>query len=230
MQPDYSIYPQIDGKTAYGFLTRGCVNKCKWCIVPTKEGKIKPYMDIEQIAINGRNKIVLMDNNILGLPDYAEQQFKKIISMKLKVDFNQAMDARLVTDKFARLIAKTKWLRQPTFGCDTQAQIEPCIQAIRKIQEHGYKGSFMLYTMLHGDFKECLERVSMWRDEKWGHKIDPFAQPMLDLTKQTQNIPQWQNDMARWVNNKVLYRTTDFANYSPRNGFKCETHIRMQLS
>lgn len=36
--PDYSIYPSIDNKTAYGFLTRGCPNKCKWCIVPKKEG------------------------------------------------------------------------------------------------------------------------------------------------------------------------------------------------
>lgn len=46
MQPDYSIYPQIDDKTAYGFLTRGCPNKCKWCVVPVKEGAVRPYMDI----------------------------------------------------------------------------------------------------------------------------------------------------------------------------------------
>jgi hypothetical protein len=39
MQPDYSIYPTlVDTRTAYGFLTRGCPNKCKWCIVPKKEG------------------------------------------------------------------------------------------------------------------------------------------------------------------------------------------------
>ena len=43
LQPDYSIYPQIDKKTAYGFLTRGCPNRCKWCVVPKKEGKVKPY-------------------------------------------------------------------------------------------------------------------------------------------------------------------------------------------
>ena len=30
--PDYSLY-RID-KEAYGFLTRGCPNRCKWCIVP----------------------------------------------------------------------------------------------------------------------------------------------------------------------------------------------------
>lgn len=38
VKPDYSIYPHIDNKTAYGFLTRGCPNKCKWCVVPRKEG------------------------------------------------------------------------------------------------------------------------------------------------------------------------------------------------
>lgn len=54
MQPDYSIYPLIDKHTAYGFLTRGCPNKCKWCVVPLKEGNIRPYMDVEEIAIEGR--------------------------------------------------------------------------------------------------------------------------------------------------------------------------------
>ena len=38
LQPEYSIYPEIDSRTAYGFLTRGCPNKCKWCVVPMKEG------------------------------------------------------------------------------------------------------------------------------------------------------------------------------------------------
>ena len=45
------MYPSIDKKTAYGFLTRGCPNKCKWCVVPKKEGQITPYMDIEEIAV-----------------------------------------------------------------------------------------------------------------------------------------------------------------------------------
>jgi len=28
--PDYSIYPKFTA--AYGFLTRGCPNKCSWCV------------------------------------------------------------------------------------------------------------------------------------------------------------------------------------------------------
>lgn len=30
LQPDYSIYPDIDSKTAYGFLTRGCARMKRW--------------------------------------------------------------------------------------------------------------------------------------------------------------------------------------------------------
>ena len=44
--PDYSIYPQFTA--AYGFLTRGCPNRCPWCIVPKKEGSIRAYSDIEE--------------------------------------------------------------------------------------------------------------------------------------------------------------------------------------
>ena len=39
--PDYSLYPQCD--YAIGFLTRGCINHCSFCVVPKKEGDIKPY-------------------------------------------------------------------------------------------------------------------------------------------------------------------------------------------
>ena len=69
LQPDYSIYPTIPTDTAYGFLTRGCPNKCPWCVVPRKEGKVRPYMDCDEIAIEGRKNLVLMDNNILAAGD-----------------------------------------------------------------------------------------------------------------------------------------------------------------
>ena len=90
LQPDYSIYPNVPKDTAYGFLTRGCPNKCKWCVVPKKEGAIRPYMDVDEIAIEGRRKLVLMDNNILAAGDYCIEQLKKIIERGYRVDFNQA--------------------------------------------------------------------------------------------------------------------------------------------
>jgi radical SAM superfamily enzyme YgiQ (UPF0313 family) len=46
-EPDYSMYPQY--QHAYGFLTRGCVRNCAWCIVPKKEGGVRAYRDIETV-------------------------------------------------------------------------------------------------------------------------------------------------------------------------------------
>lgn len=218
LQPDYSIYPQINGKTAYGFLTRGCPNKCKWCIVPQKEGKIAPYMDIEEIAINGRNEIILMDNNILA-SDYGLQQIEKIAKLKIRVDFNQGLDARLVTPEIASLLAKVKWIKRIRFGCDTPAQIAECERATSLIDKFGYKGEYLFYCILLNDFKESFERVNHWRNK--GRRFLPHAQPYRDINNPHQIIPQWQKDLAGWADKKWIYRTCEFKDFEPRKGFKC---------
>jgi hypothetical protein len=63
MFPDYSIYPECD--YAIGYLTRGCPNRCRWCIVPKKEGNIRPYRAWRDLVRPDTDKLVLMDNNIL---------------------------------------------------------------------------------------------------------------------------------------------------------------------
>ena len=224
LQPDYSIYPQIDKKTAYGFLTRGCPNKCKWCVVPKKEGMIHPYMDVDEIAIDGRKRLILMDNNIVAC-DYGIKQIEKIIRKGYRVDFNQAIDARLITDDVAQLLSKVKWIDYVRFGCDTSQQVSYCENVIQKMISYGYKGSFMLYTMLHGDIEECYDRVARWRNI-YGSRVACQSQPMLDFSKKTQNIPQWQKDMARWSNQHTAYAICDFKEFSPRIGFKCSEYFK----
>lgn len=220
LQPDYSIYPWIKNNEAYGFLTRGCPNKCKWCVVPVKEGKTRPYMDIEDIAIDGRRYVTLMDNNILGAGDYAKEQLQKIIDLKVRVDFNQAMDARLVTDDFARLLAKVKWFPYIRFGCDTSGQIEHCERAIEMLRGYGWNGAVFLYTMITDDFEESVRRVSYWRDKLVkGEKTYPHVQPYLDFNDPSYQPPKWQKDMARWSGIVSLKKTFPIMEYVPRIGF-----------
>ena len=221
VKPDYSIYPQIDSKTAFGFLTRGCPNKCAWCIVPLKEGRVRPYMDVEDIAVDGRTRLILMDNNILALPEYAKEQLGKIIKNGYRVDFNQALDARLVTDEFADLLAKVKWIDYIRFGCDSKAQVKFCKEAIRKLRERGYNKWVMLYTIIDGDIVDCIERIERWRHED---RVCVNAAPYRDPRK-LNTPPQWQKDMARWANRKEFYRTIDFVDFSPRKGFVCREYL-----
>jgi len=235
LQPDYSIYPNIPRDTAYGFLTRGCPNKCPWCVVPRKEGRIRPYMDCDEIAIEGRTKLVLMDNNILAAGDYAVAQLEKIISRGYRVDFNQALDARLVDDRFARLLARIKWIdRRIRFGCDTHGQIAECERAISLINGYGYRGEYFLYTMIGGksDFRESYERMHYWwlrnheQREKHLPNIYPYAQPYRDPDNPHYYPPQWQKDMAQWCNKHQIFQISEFKDFEPRKGFRCEWYVK----
>ena len=235
LQPLYDIYPNVPKDTAYGFLTRGCPNKCRWCVVPKKEGLIRPYMDVDEIAIEGRRKLVLMDNNILAAGDYCLQQLQKIIERGYRVDFNQALDARLVTDEIAQLLAKVKWLdnNRIRFGCDTHAQIEECERAMAMINKYGFTGQYFLYTMLTSDFRECYERIVHWwnrtqetRAAHEGRYVYPHAQPYRDPNNPRHIIPQWQKDMAGWVNKKAHFVAHSFEEFEPRKGFRCRQYLQ----
>lgn len=234
LQPDYSIYPHIPSDTAYGFLTRGCPNKCPWCVVPRKEGKIVPYMDCDQIAIEGRTKLVLMDNNFLAAGNYAKQQLRKIIERGYRVDFNQALDARLVTDEFARLLAQVKWLdnNRIRFGCDTHRQIRECERAMEMINSYGFTGQYFLYTMLNDNMQECYSRINYWwrrmreiREKHSGRQVYAYAQPYRDPDNPHRPIPQWQKDMACWVNKKAHFVAHSFEEFEPRKGFRCRDYF-----
>ena len=219
--PDYDLY-EVPKDTAYGFLTRGCPNKCKWCVVPKKEGKIAPYMDIEEIATEGRNKIILMDNNVLA-SDYGLQQIEKIIRLGLKVDFNQALDARLVTPEIGALLARVKWIKRIRFGCDTQKQIEECERAISYIDKAGYKGEYFFYCILMDDFEESFSRVQHWKER--GGRFIPHCQPYRDPVNPQKSVPEWQKYLSQWVDKKQTYISCEFKDFEPRKGFKCERYF-----
>lgn len=216
--PDYSIYPDIDDKTAYGFLTRGCPNKCKWCVVPRKEGPVRPYMDVDDVATDGRNKLVLMDNNILAC-EYGLQQIAKIADRGYRVDFNQALDARLVTEDVAKLLARVRWLNQIRLGCDTPKQVGECEAAMRMIDYYrGKPAWYLMYTMIGSDFDEAVSRLSHWKPFK---RVRIVAQPFRDVDNPKQIIPKWQKDLARWAMRREFYAVCDFKDFQPRKNFCC---------
>jgi radical SAM superfamily enzyme YgiQ (UPF0313 family) len=203
-EPDYSIYPQYP--RAYGFLTRGCVRHCPWCIVPKKEGGIRAYRDIETV-LQGRKTAILMDNNVLAL-EHGLQQLERIINLKCKVDFNQGLDSRLVTNEIARLLSKINWIRFIRFACDTTPAVEPLLKAIEKLNRYGVKNYRIFVYLLVKDVVDANERCKILK--KLG--VNPFAQTYRDYDKNI--LPTCEQKRFAWyVNQKVVFKATEWEDY-----------------
>ncbi|SFS08897.1 hypothetical protein [Anaeromicropila populeti] len=80
---DYSILEEIDyvypaNNAYFAYMTRGCVNKCKFCAVPRLEPQYCDYISLkEQIKITNerfgtQRDLLLLDNNVLASKCYEQ--------------------------------------------------------------------------------------------------------------------------------------------------------------
>ena len=206
MFPDYSIYPNVD--YAIGFLTRGCIRKCPWCVVPKKEGKIRPYRTWQEIKRPDSRDIVFMDNNVLACP-HGVEQMKDMIGKKVRVDFNQGLDARLISPEIADILSRLKWIRQIRMSCDTDQMLDVCLTAIKHLQDCGVKPYRVFVYLLVQDIDSAERRAIALRDVG----ADCFAQPYRDFVNNTEP-PDELKRFARWVNHKAIFNTVQrFADY-----------------
>jgi len=214
MRPDYTIYPQFT--EAYGFLTRGCVNKCPWCVVPKKEGTIKIVGDIEDICNTNtgfRRKAILMDNNFLAAPlDFVREQVAKMRRLKIRVDFNQATDARLYDDERAELMAGVPWLSMVRISCDTDAMLPHCVRAIKALRGFGCKKDMLVYVLAKNDgIDSALYRIyGLMAADK---RAVPFVMPYRSLTDNSVEPSPRLKDLARWCNRAWIRKSCPFEDY-----------------
>lgn len=205
--PDYSLYGVTE---SYGFLTRGCPNKCSWCVVPTKEGKIRGHADIKEFART--QEVILMDNNPLAC-DWGLQQIEKMGKMGLKIDFNQGLDARIIAKdkKIAKLLASCKWLRPVRLACDHPSQMKHVEKAVYNLREAGCTPSTYFCYVLTKDIPDALERVEFLR----GLKVDPYTQIYRDFDN-TYKPSREQKKFARWVNEKKFFKAMTWEQFKER--------------
>ncbi len=78
---DYSILEEIDYKypannAYFVYMTRGCINKCKFCAVPKLEPvycdfiSLKKRMDVTDERFGKQKDLLLLDNNVLASKSY----------------------------------------------------------------------------------------------------------------------------------------------------------------
>ena len=201
MFPDYTIYPKVN--YAIGFLTRGCIRKCPWCVVPKKEGRIKPYNTWRDIKRPDSRDIVFMDNNVLAC-EHGISQMVDMIGQKVRIDFNQGLDARLITDDVADILSRLKWMQFIRISCDTDAMLDVCLSVIDKLGGYGIKPYRVFVYLLVQDLESAERRAIALRNAG----ANPFAQPYRDFANNIEPSEE-QKRFARWVNHKAIFKSVE---------------------
>jgi pyruvate-formate lyase-activating enzyme len=119
LMPAYDLVPEWDGSIV--FSSRGCDNRCPYCAVWRVEGSLNSCRrSIKGFVYPGHTRVILWDNNILQSP-YWREVFDELVWFSrvrgIGVDFNQGLDARLLTDEAAEKLAemRTLCIRLPSF-------------------------------------------------------------------------------------------------------------------
>ena len=212
MFPDYSLYPDCD--YAIGYITRGCPNHCRWCVVPHKEGAIKPYRTWEQLVRSDTDKLVLMDNNILAC-DYGIKQLESLIDSGYRIDLNQGMDARLVTKEIAEILSKLKWIKYLRFSCDTTAQIEHIQKTAEMLGKRGIKPyRLFIYLLVTEDLNNAEYRVEQLKKLR-GITIYAQAERKLDGKSEPNAL---QKEFCQRYVYSGKFRSVSWSEYAKERG------------
>jgi hypothetical protein len=82
------------------FTSRGCIRRCSFCAVPKIEGDLHELEDHEW-----EPRPIVCDNNLLACSwSHFAHVIERLYPIK-QVDFNQGLDARLLTTEHAQLLA-----------------------------------------------------------------------------------------------------------------------------
>lgn len=186
------------------FTTRGCIRQCPFCAVPTIEG---PFHEIPDFT----PRPIVCDNNFLAS---SQTHFDRVIDA-LKplsgIDFNQGLDARLLTKYHANRLAEldTQCIR---LAWDTLAYESAFRNAWNTLRHAGFaKRHIRAYVLFNftDTPQDALYRFrTIWRDlgsYPWPQRYQPLDTPK----KNTYVAPNWtpyllQKFTRYWSNIRYL--------------------------
>ena len=150
--PDYHLYDEwVEQKLAegvnktelkyytdysIGFTTRGCFRQCQFCVNKNYK-KVELHSPLEEFVDPTRKKICLLDDNVLGSPNW-RSIFEQLQATGKPFQYKQGMDERILTDEKCEVLFNSKYDGDYIFAFDNIADydlIERKLQLLRKYTE-----------------------------------------------------------------------------------------------
>jgi len=177
MLPAYHLLKQVDKWKDWDrsivFTSRGCIRKCQFCVVPRVEGGMRDEKpSILDLMHPNHKKVTIWDNNFLASP-YAKSMLRELIEHGIEADFNQGLDARLMDEETAGLLADVK-SKSIHMAYDWPWEGPYIKKAIDLLGDAGCKKKNLIFYMLY----------NFWdRDHKKGDTPDDFLLRLKNLMR-----------------------------------------------
>lgn len=212
---DYSIYPSYNFTVQ--FFSRGCIRHCPFCLVRDKEGYITP---VEPMEPNPRGEwIEVLDNNFFANPEW-RSAIDWLIKQNKPVKFH-GVDVRIMNEEQAYWLNHLKLKTGVHVAWDL-----PEVDLTEKLKEmtrYIKPKNITCYVLIgfNSTREQDLYRLNTLK--KLG--INPFVQPYRDYENKREPT-KYEKDLARWANRNWFFKSTNFADFEPRKGFKCGTYLK----
>lgn len=215
ISPDYTLANNYyTNNASIGYMTRGCVNKCPYCAVPKLEPHYEHFIPLKKQLDPKKRDLILLDNNVLASDDFPKiiKEIKKYgfykgakFNGKLRyVDFNQGVDARLLTEEKMRRLSEIA-IKPLRIAFDNIKLKKLYIEKIHLAHKYGIKhlSNFILfnYNDTPEDFYERL-RINIELNE--GLDLNIFSFPMKFVPLNAKNRkhidnPHWTAKQLRGI-------------------------------
>ena len=194
----------------YGFVTRGCINKCWFCKVPKYEGALKEYNNVDSIVRGVPGEIVhFMDNNILAYPGHMDV-FNYLIDRGIRCEFNQGLDFRLVNDENLDALARLNYEGEYIFAFDDpkyQKLIDRKTDLIKKYIPKPWKIKFYIYYHPNMELSQLIQRV------EWCRERECLPYVMRDAACWNSDDRDFLIDYAAYCNQAGMFKKLTFEQF-----------------
>lgn len=217
MRPDYNLY-NID--YGWGYLMRGCIWNCTFCIVPRKEGPAREVATINDLinyeSPRKRPFVVLLDNEFFWKERWAIARLQEFTERGIDFCPSQGLDVRVLTPALSDALAASPFWnvkrsrRQITFAFDSlgiERQYRRGVEMLLSRMKAWHLQSFVLVGY-DSTIAQDLRRIEIIRE----YGIDPFVMVYRSDTNGRMAEDTRLRGLARWVN-RHIYKSCSFSEY-----------------
>ena len=250
--PDYNLYDDYieqkvkEGRNpnyysdykrySIGFLTRGCIRHCPFC-VNKLENEISAYSKLEWFICNEKDDrgrlirpyIYLWDDNFLAAPkEIWKPQLEALMKLGRPFQFRQGLDERIIAEspdgeEIAKMLSQCKYHGDFIFAFDNWQDREKIIKALKIWRKYNpNKGTkfylFCGYRMTPDNIERFYEDICLiFKRIEILMKFGCVGYVMRHEDYHNSPLPNLYVQIARWCNQQAFYKKMSFWEFVYRN-------------